>query len=147
MWMSVSHSYSYYLPDAVFSYFVLTCVLLLRIACMGVILILWLVSLSLPFIKEGKVVVGIGEGSKCLVILFLRLRGMSSRLLCRMDPVRDVEWELLVGWCHEDYEHFYILPLEGGGCWSFPWFGNLQLPHFIAVVGKANTCMTSQKVV
>ena len=47
--------------------------------------------------QEGKVVVSLGEGNKCSVTVFLRMRRMSSRLLCRMDPVTDAEWELLVG--------------------------------------------------
>ena len=53
--------------------------------------------LDINFIKEGKVVASLGEGSKCSVIVFLGMRRMSSRLLCRMDPVTHAEWELLVG--------------------------------------------------
>ena len=46
------------------------------------------------FIKEGKVMVGLGKGSKCSVIAFLRMRRMSSWLFYRVDPARDAEWEL-----------------------------------------------------
>ena len=79
------------------SYSVLVCVSLLRKAVILILISLGLVSLSLPFIKEGKVVVSLGEGSKCSVTVFLRMRRMSSRLLCRMDPVTHAKWELLVG--------------------------------------------------
>ena len=44
---------------------------------MGVILD-W-IGISVLAILEGKVVVGLAEGSECSVILFLRLRGISTR--------------------------------------------------------------------